>query len=146
MSLEKREDAPGESAYCLCFLGLMRANRNELARLILLCWRSLRHGNTAETQPLARKILRAIVWKEQEASNKSKNSFSLDVFAYLGEKTMKRCCPVIHALGLRGKGFNSGLTAILSLSNISIPLSAKPLFLSGADIWLLCAETSEWSS
>lgn len=86
------------------------------------------------------------LYENSRRPQKSKNSFSLVVLAYLEEKTMKQCSPVIHALRFRGKGLTSRPAVILSLSNISIPLSAWSLFLSSADISLLCAEPSEWLS
>lgn len=88
-SLEKKRRCTGwVSVLSLRFLGLMWANRNQLAHLILYCCAggASRYGNTAETQTLVWKIARAIVWKQREAAKKSKNSFSLLVFAYLEEK------------------------------------------------------------
>lgn len=129
MSLGKKRRRISFSVLSLCFPALMRANSNQLGHLILLQWRS---------PPGMVVLLKDKLWyrkywetlyensRRQPKKKRRKNSFSLFVFAYLEEKTMKQCSPVIQALGFRGKGLDSRPVAILSLSNISNPCQAFP--------------------
>lgn len=113
----------------------MRANSNQLACLILLCWMRLQVWQCSWNTNPGMKTTES--YENSRRLQKSKISFSPVVLASLEARTAKQCLLLAYALGLRGEGPTSGPAVILSPSTSSMPLSVWSLFLTSGHLAIM---------